>query len=193
MLNPKCDDDSESSKRSPITLLERRKIEAEITAPLVRAFAAEIGEERAVAIVRGVIDSLARRAGGELARSVAEASLQAFASCLDRWTEGNALEIETIESTENRLAFNVVRCRYAEMYHALGLGDLGSTLSCRRDFSLVEGFNPNIKLARTQTIMEGASHCDFRFEATGGESSESASLNEGGGSSAIGGGDRSNN
>lgn len=187
MINPTKNDDSGSDRGSGITLLERRKIEAEIVAPLVRAFAAEIGAERAVAIVRGVIDSVAREAGAELARSVAEASLSAFASRLDRWSEGNALEIETLESTESRLAFNVVRCRYAEMYHALGLGDLGSTLSCRRDFSLIEGFNSNIKLARTQTIMEGASYCDFRFEVASGESGLSESTGEGTSESGIGG------
>lgn len=38
------------------------------------------------------------------------------------------------------------------------------TTSCNRDFSLVEGFNPAVKLTRTQTVMEGASYCDFRFE-----------------------------
>lgn len=37
-------------------------------------------------------------------------------------------------------------------------------LSCNRDFSLVEGFNPAVKLTRTQTVMEGASYCDFRFK-----------------------------
>ena len=29
--------------------------------------------------------------------------------------------------------------------------------------ALAEGFNRSIRLIRTQTIMEGASHCDFRF------------------------------
>jgi hypothetical protein len=28
---------------------------------------------------------------------------------------------------------------------------------------MVEGFNPKIKLERTQTIMEGSDHCDFRY------------------------------
>jgi hypothetical protein len=49
------------------------------------------------------------------------------------------------------------------MYQALGLADLGSSLSCQRDFALIEGFNPSIRLSRTQTIMEGAKFCDFRF------------------------------
>jgi L-2-amino-thiazoline-4-carboxylic acid hydrolase len=28
---------------------------------------------------------------------------------------------------------------------------------------MIDGFSPNLKLTRTQTVMEGASHCDFRF------------------------------
>ena len=63
------------------------------------------------------------------------------------------------------LSFNVTRCRYAEMYRSLGIAEVGALLSCNRDFSLVEGFNPDIALTRTQTIMQGASHCDFRFVA----------------------------
>jgi hypothetical protein len=70
-----------------------------------------------------------------------------------------------LERSEEKLSFNVTRCRYAEMYRNLGLADLGSSLSCQRDFSLVQGFNPAIKLTRTQTIMQGATHSDFRFEA----------------------------
>jgi hypothetical protein len=28
---------------------------------------------------------------------------------------------------------------------------------------MAEGFGPDIQLTRTQTIMQGASHCDFRY------------------------------
>src|SRR5207248_10549517 len=115
------------------------------------------------ALVRRVIADLARDAGAELAHQLGEATLSAFAAGLDRWKEGGALEIELLERSAHRLSFNVTRCRYAEMYRALGLADLGSSLSCQRDFSLVQGFNPAIQLTRTQTIMEGAPYCDFRF------------------------------
>ena len=79
------------------------------------------------------------------------------------------LEIEMLEKTPQRLSFNVVRCRYAEMYRSLGLADLGASLSCQRDFALSEGFNPEIQLTRTQTLMEGAAYCDFRFRHDGAE------------------------
>jgi len=148
-----------------LTLLQQREIEGQIVGPLIRAFAAELGERRTLELVRGVISELARQSGAGLARALGEATLTAFSQSLDRWKEGGALEIEVLEQSPARLSFNVTRCRYAEMYRALGLGDLGSSLSCQRDFSLVEGFNPAITLTRTQTLMEGAPFCDFRFRA----------------------------
>ena len=99
----------------------------------------------------------------ELARAFGEASLESFAGCLDIWKSGGALELVVLNQTPEALDFDVTRCRYAEMYRALGLEDLGGSMSCVRDYTLAEGFNPAIHLTRTQTIMEGASHCDFRF------------------------------
>ncbi len=158
-----------SSVGPSLTLLEQREIEAKVVGPLIRGFAAEVGQVRALEVVRGVISGLAREGGAELARRLGDASLEAFASGLDRWSEGGALEIDVLERSPERLSFNVTRCKYAEMYRALGLADLGGSLSCQRDFALVEGFNPGITLTRTQTLMEGASHCDFRFRAGEGE------------------------
>ena len=83
------------------------------------------------------------------------------------WTANNALETETLEMDEKRYDYNVTRCRYAEMYRELGMQDLGFIFSCGRDFNFPLGFNKNMKLTRTQTIMQGASHCDFRYKVDG--------------------------
>lgn len=161
-----------------LPLLQQREIEAAIVGPVVRAFAREVGQERAVAILREVITDLARRGGRDLALALGTDTLKAFAGSLDRWRENDALEIEMLEQSADRLSFNVVRCRYAEMYRALGLADLGSSLSCQRDFALVEGFNPEIKLERSQTLMQGAPYCDFRFRRVASSSDESAGPGE---------------
>jgi L-2-amino-thiazoline-4-carboxylic acid hydrolase len=152
-----------STSKPKLPLLEQREIEAKIVGPLVRAFAGELGLERALAIVGQVIRELARQSGRELAQVLGEQTLEAFAQTLGRWCENGALEIDVLEQTPERLSFNVTRCRYAEMYRALGLADLGASLSCQRDYALAQGFNPSIHLDRTQTIMEGAAYCDFRF------------------------------
>jgi hypothetical protein len=49
------------------------------------------------------------------------------------------------------------------MYKEMGLGEIGHLLSCQRDGTFCEGYDQNLKLKRTQTIMQGASHCDFDY------------------------------
>lgn len=152
-----------SASRS-LNLLDQREIEASIVGPLVRAMMARFGEEPATEVLAEVVRELARKSGSELAKKLGDSGLRAFATNLATWTAGDALRLEVIENTDQKLSFNVTRCQYAEMYRRLGLEDLGGTLSCLRDFELAKGFNPAIRLVRTQTLMEGASHCDFRFE-----------------------------
>jgi hypothetical protein len=82
---------------------------------------------------------------------------------MPQWTADGALEVEMLEQTESHLSYNVTRCKYSEMYRAMGIGEIGNLLSCNRDGTFCTGYNPSIKLDRSQTIMEGASHCDFRY------------------------------
>ncbi len=146
-----------------LTLLQRREIEAAIVGPLVRAFSKRFGEGPVRETLAEVIRGLARERGESMACELGANDLESFAGTIGTWTAGGALELNVIESGPERLSFDVKHCRYAEMYRRLGLEDLGPTLSCLRDFELAAGFNPDIALERTQTLMEGASHCDFRF------------------------------
>ena len=79
------------------------------------------------------------------------------------WADDEALTIHILEETEDKLSFDVTCCRYAELYEELGLKEFGFCLSCSRDEAFSQGFNPRITLRRTQTIMQGALFCDFRF------------------------------
>ena len=120
--------------------------------------------ERVNEIARQTIIRIAQEQGAALAESMGGCTLAHFAASLGAWTKGGALEMDVLEQSEGRFAFNVTRCRYAEMYRALGIPELGALLSCNRDFALIQGFNPSIELTRTQTIMGGAAFCDFRYE-----------------------------
>lgn len=145
-------------------LLERRRIEAEIVKPIYQALVQEIGAERARELLARVVRALAQDAGRRFAEQHGgKTDLRTFAEIIPLWQEGGALEITFREQSENALAFDVTRCRYAEMYESLGIRELGPVLSCGRDGGLCEGFNPRIRLSRTQTIMQGARCCDFRY------------------------------
>lgn len=146
-----------------IGVLNRRLIEARVVTPLLSALAAEFGAERVHQIARDVIIGIARRQGNELAMHSGGRSLPVLHGTLDHWTANDALTLDVLEVSDATLAFDVTRCRYAEMYRELGIPELGAILSCNRDGALIEGFNPEVTLQRTQTLMGGASHCDFRY------------------------------
>lgn len=145
-----------------IGVLKRREIEARILAPLLDRLSDEFGAERVREIAAAVIVDTARAQGAAMAEMLGS-DLDAFAASLANWTKDGALEIDVVEQADGVFAFNVTRCRYAEMYRSLGLEDLGAVFSCNRDATLIEGFNPDIEFTRTQTIMGGADHCDFSY------------------------------
>ena len=158
----------EQDRLNALGVLTRREIEARMVGPLLAALADEFGRERVLEIAREVIIQIACQQGAQIAEIRGGRSLAQFADSLEDWKKDDALHIDILEQSETRFSFNVTRCRYAELYQALGMAELGEILSCNRDFSLIEGFNSRIHLTRTQTIMAGAAFCDFRYFLPGG-------------------------
>ena len=147
-----------------IPLIEQVKIQAQVLVPLVKALQAELGEERANAIVRKALGNLYRRYGEKWWRTQGARDLgEKMASAFDMFAAGDALDYEVVKQAADTFEINVTQCRYAKFYHEIGAPELGFLLTCSADFPMAEGFGADVQLTRTQTIMQGASHCDFRY------------------------------
>jgi hypothetical protein len=152
------------SRINDLPILDRRRIEAMILKHVYDVIVARSGQEEAEAVIGEACSRSAIEQGKDLAAQLDHApDLTDFAAIMPNWTKEDALQIEPLEMTAEKMDFNVVRCRYSEMYREMGLGDIGHFLSCNRDGDFCIGYNPDIELTRTQTIMKGASHCDFRY------------------------------
>ena len=148
-----------------IPVIQQAKIQAQVLVPLVKALQAELGEERANRLVQRTLGDTYRRYGEEFWQSKNEKDLgKLMASGLATFAREDALDYRVIEQSPNAFEFDVTGCRYAEFYKQLGEPELGFLLVCSADFPMAEGFGPDIRLMRTQTIMQGASHCDFRYK-----------------------------
>ncbi|MBI3528478.1 MAG: L-2-amino-thiazoline-4-carboxylic acid hydrolase [Betaproteobacteria bacterium] len=147
-----------------IPLIKQVKIQAQVLIPLVKALQAELGEERANAIVRKALGDLYRKYGEKWWRKQETRNLgEKMASAFDRFAAGDALDYEVIKQSPDAFEINVTECRYARFYKEIGAPELGFLLTCSADFPMAEGFGADVQLTRTQTIMQGASHCDFRY------------------------------
>lgn len=148
-----------------VSQIERRKIEAELLDRVRRVFEPELGPRQTLDLLRRVSDISAREAGAAFAaQAPGGPSLAHFATILERWSQGNALDIKNVRLTGDELTFEVTRCAYAEAYREMGLSpDMADIASCCRDFGFAEGYSPKLRLERPETIAQGASQCRFLF------------------------------
>ena len=147
-----------------IPLIEQVKIQAQVLVPLVKALQVELGEERANAIVRKALGAIYRKYGEKWWRTQGAGDLgQKMASAFEMFAGGDALEYQVVKNAADAFEVNVTECRYAKFYNNIGAPELGFLLTCTADFAYAEGFGADVQLTRTQTIMQGASHCDFRY------------------------------
>ncbi|HBL24894.1 MAG TPA: L-2-amino-thiazoline-4-carboxylic acid hydrolase [Deltaproteobacteria bacterium] len=147
-----------------VDLLLRRRIEAQVLLPLIRAFEKRLGREETRKIVSDTLKEISRKDGNAKAESLGGNSLEGLAAgVIPMWQGGGHLELEMKESTDDVLRFDVTRCDYVALYEELGMGDLTEVLSCGRDWAFLEGFNPGLELLRDQTLAAGDRVCNFCY------------------------------
>lgn len=152
-------------EKPPIPMLARRRIEAEILKHVHDMLKKTHGVDVAGKIIADAVRKSSMPQAAEFAtkswRQHLDADVRRSSGPLDRRRRvGN----RTSRSRPRRATSSASRAgRYAEMYREMGLGEIGHLLSCQRGATFCEGYDKRLKLRRTQTIMQGASHCDFDY------------------------------
>ena len=150
------------------SMLEKRRVEAEMVRDFYEVLCQRMTKPEAQDIVRDAVASSAIRQGAEYREAVGhEPDLEDFAKHSGAWDADNALDREVLHAAPDRLDYNITRCEYAAMYQKMGLEEIGHLLSFNRDAAFCTGYSEHMELTRTQTIMEGAAFCDFRYKMKG--------------------------
>jgi len=152
----------------PLAMLEQRRIEARLVKNIYDVLVERHGADEAkevisLAIINAAVEQGAHFRAQHESEHGGDPGLKDFAALGQLWEMDGALERKVHLESEERLEYDIVHCAYADMYREMGLGEIGHLLSCNRDGTFCTGYNPNMKLTRSQTIMEGADHCDFRY------------------------------
>jgi hypothetical protein len=148
-----------------LTSVQKRQTEAEIVDLIYKEMILTIGEDAARKILSHAITKISVSEGVEQAKMADSAPTpKRYMELMQDWSRDGSMDITPISNSEQHAHFKVTRCAYAEMYKSLGKEPLGEILSCGRDGTVCQGYNANLQLSRTQTIMTGASSCDFRIE-----------------------------
>ena len=139
-------------------ILEATKIQARAVIPIVKALEAELGKARAHALVGEAI----------AANYVAWRRKRGFETNSHPGDEGEnkpdfPVEFEVVESTDQTYGHNITACAFAEYFRSIGEPEIGALMTCGVDFAAEALIRPDWVFSRTQTRMQGAPHCDFRW------------------------------
>jgi hypothetical protein len=149
-----------------LSLLDKTRIQAQVLVPVLRALRAELGREKADAIVKEALRGWSKNLFAAIADGVDGSPRRKWAamhSAMAAATEQDAT-VETRRHDKEALEFDVTPCRFAEFFRALGEPELGALLICETDFDIAAAGGGEVAFTRDQTIMQGAPSCTFRYK-----------------------------
>jgi hypothetical protein len=148
-----------------LSLLDKTRIQAQVLVPVLRALRAELGQEKADAIVRQALRDWSKQLFAAVGESVEGSPRRKWAAMQTALTEITEREVtfEMIRQDKDALEFDVTDCRFAKFFRALGEPELGALLVCATDFDIVAAGGSEVGLTRDQTLMQGAPSCTFRY------------------------------
>ncbi len=147
-----------------VPVLLRREIEALMVKPFLDAFEKELGHEKTYEIVEKVIAEIAFEQGKDYAVVLGGNGIDALMGQAESWSANDALDMQMYVENETDCYSPVKRCAYVDMYERIGMKELGKVLSCLRDEFFYQGFNPEMEMCRSKTLMDGGDCCDFCFK-----------------------------
>lgn len=150
---------------SNVSFLDRARIQAQVLVPVIRALRAELGKDKADALVKQALGDWSRQLFAEIANGVPGDGRRRWAKMQGTLNEISLPGVEATAPVKDaqRLEFDVTRCRYAEFFRELDEPELGALLMCSTDFDIAATSDGEVTLTREQTIMQGAPSCTFRY------------------------------
>jgi hypothetical protein len=149
-----------------VSLLDKTRMQAQVLVPVLRAFRAELGKDKADAIVKQALRDWSKQLFAAIGDGIEGDPRRKWAAINSVFgkVSGREVEIEILRHDEEALDIDVTRCRFAEFFRALGEPELGALLICEADFDIVSVGEGAVSLDRAQTIMQGAPSCTFRYK-----------------------------
>ena len=134
------------------------KIQSRVVIPIIRELKKEIGKERAHALIgRAIANAYVDY------RELKGFEENSHPRMEQEFDNGFPVEREVIDDTEETYGYNITGCEFAEYFRSIGEPEIGALMTCGVDYAAEELIRPEWDFERTQTRMQGAPHCEFRW------------------------------
>ncbi|MFC2086151.1 L-2-amino-thiazoline-4-carboxylic acid hydrolase [Bacteroidota bacterium] len=123
-----------------------------------------LGKEKVSEYIKGFSRDLLLARGKAQAAKAPDLNLQSYVGQFkNNPIYKNALSMEIIEDTDKVFEMKISECLSATTFRAKDASEIGYACICHGDYAWAEGFNPEIKLIRDKTLMQGHDCCNHRY------------------------------
>lgn len=149
-----------------ISLLDKTRIQAQVLVPVMRALRAELGREKADAIVTKALRDWSHQVFAAIGEGIEGTPGRKFAKMDKALADATLQEVTVDMHRRDREAveFDVTSCRFADFFRSLNEPELGALLVCQTDIDIAAAGASAVSFNRSQTLMQGAPSCTFRYK-----------------------------
>jgi hypothetical protein len=134
------------------------------TFQMIKTLRQDLGDVETVRLLNLSSDEIGRQQGKAHAESVPDTSFENFVSVFRQMANGSFLTGEVVEDTEKVFEMKVTECLGATVFQEAGLaGEIGHAAVCNMDYTWPPAFNPDFKMERSKTLMQGHDCCNHRY------------------------------
>jgi len=124
----------------------------------------KFGKEETIALIKKMATESNLERGEKQAQNSKDRSLKSYTRMFaDTKSWEPMIKMEVVEDTETAFELKVTECIQAAVFRDANAADIGYARVCWGDYAWAEGFNPNIKLVRDKTLMQGHDYCNHRY------------------------------
>jgi hypothetical protein len=132
---------------------------------MIRTLRRELGDPEAIRLLNLNSDEMGRERGRMQAERSPDTSFESFVSMFRQMAStGESLTAVVVEDSEEVFELKVTECLWEAVFREAGLaGEIGHAAVCNMDYTWPTTFNPDFKMERTKTLMQGDDCCNHRY------------------------------
>jgi hypothetical protein len=145
--------------RKQVVLLENRRL-----FEFIRTLQKELEEPELLRLLNAFSANTGKQTGERQRANSPDGEFQTYVATFRPPRYADALTLEIVEDSEKVFELRVTECVWAAAFREAGFdGEIGHAAVCNMDYYWPTAFNPDFKMERDKTLMQGHDCCNHRY------------------------------
>lgn len=133
--------------------------------PILLGLRNHVGEDDYIELLKKAAEEAGGLGGENMGRSVPAndfATFKMWGTDPDRFWQ-HSLTWEIVEDTDSAFEVRVSECLWSKTFREVQAADIGYATICHQDYAFARAYNPQMRMERTKTLMQGHDCCNHRW------------------------------